>query len=170
MRELGWWTGTPVLLAFRDRVANFAFLSLFERRIKLLTGGGNVHRRVAAELISLQRHCGMSFNAFELEDGKVVPWCEAGAMAVRKWESECRPPPLREEFDRKFQNSEAVKLAASRLRRDWGMAPDDWYVCLHLRDASFYKETAGLGQSHRNTSTDNYRGDRVHRVARWMGG
>jgi putative glycosyltransferase (TIGR04372 family) len=37
------------------------------------------------------------------------------------------------------------------------MAPDDWYVCLHLRDGSFYGEVRGLGQSHRNSDVDNYR-------------
>jgi len=37
------------------------------------------------------------------------------------------------------------------------MTPDDWYVCLHLRDRAFYGESRGLGQSHRNTDVENYR-------------
>jgi len=37
------------------------------------------------------------------------------------------------------------------------MMPDDWYVCLHMRDAAFYGEASGLGQSHRNSDVENYR-------------
>ena len=37
-----------------------------------------------------------------------------------------------------------------RLREQWGMKPDDWYVCLHTRDAAHYFEFQGTGQTHRN--------------------
>jgi len=40
MRELGWWMGEPIVLVSSDRVANFAFLSLFEHRAKLLPVDG----------------------------------------------------------------------------------------------------------------------------------
>lgn len=157
MRELGWWKGTPIMLVNRGRVANFAFLSLFEHRVKLLSVGANLPHKIAEELVSLQRYCGMSFNAFEMPDGSIVPWSEAGALVIRQWEEEGRQPPLRIEFDRKFGTSETLSTTLDQARHNWGMAPDDWYVCLHLRDAAFYGEARGFGQSHRNSDVENYR-------------
>jgi putative glycosyltransferase (TIGR04372 family) len=157
MRELGWWKGEPIVLVSSSRVANFAFLSLFEHRAKLLSVGGRVPRAIARELFSLQRYRGMSFNAFEMSDGTVVQWSEAAALAIRQWDEEGRPPPLRVEFDRKYGSSEALARTLDRARGSWGMTPDDWYVCLHLRDRAFYGESRGLGQSHRNTDVENYR-------------
>jgi putative glycosyltransferase (TIGR04372 family) len=157
MRELGWWKGEPVVLVSSGRVANFAFLSLFEHRAKLLSVGGSVSGKIARELSSLQRYCGMSFNAFEMPDGTVVQWSEAAALAIRQWDEEGRQPPLRAEFDRKFASSETSTATLDQARHSWGMAPDDWYVCLHLRDGGFYGEAKGRGQSHRNSGVENYR-------------
>ena len=157
MRELGWWKGDPVVLVNSDRVANLAFLSLFARRAKLLSVGRSVPSDIARELISLQRYCGLSFNAFEMPDGTVVQWSEAAALALRQWDQEGRQPPLRAEFDRKFSASPPLVSTLAQARHDWGMKPDDWYVCLHLRDGSFYGEARGAGQSHRNTNVENYR-------------
>ena len=36
------------------------------------------------------------------------------------------------------------------------MKPDDWYVCLHMRDAARYGEQEGLGQTHRNADFKSY--------------
>jgi putative glycosyltransferase (TIGR04372 family) len=157
MRELGWWKGESIVLVNAGKVANLAFLSLFERRVNLLSVGGSLPLDIARELFSLQRYCGMSFNAFEMPDGTVVQWSEAAALALRQWDEEGRTPPLRAEFDRKFQSSETLAITLDQARRSWGMAPDDWYVCLHLRDGSFYGEARGLGQSHRNSDVENYR-------------
>src|SRR6202000_358440 len=126
MRELGWWKGEPVLLADPKRIANFGFLALFEHRAKLLSVGEKIPRKIAGELVSLQRYYGMSFNAFEMPDGKVVPWSEAGALAIRQWDDENRQPPLRAEFDRKFESCEPLATTLDQARRSWGMAPNDW--------------------------------------------
>jgi putative glycosyltransferase (TIGR04372 family) len=157
MRELGWWTGEPIVLVTSGKVANYAFLSLFESRAKLLSVGGRLPRSIARELFSLQRYCGMSFNAFEMPDGAIVQWSEAAALAIRQWDEEGRQPPLRIEFDRKFESTESLATTFHRARHDWRMKPDDWYVCLHLRDAAFYGEAAGLGQSHRNAALEHYK-------------
>jgi putative glycosyltransferase (TIGR04372 family) len=157
MRELGWWKGEPIVLVSSDRVANSAFLSLFEHHVRLLQLDSGVPHDIARELSSLQRYYGMSFNAFEMPDGMVVQWSEAAASAIRQWDEEGRQPPLRVEFDRRFASSEALTATLEEARRSWGMTPDDWYVCLHLRDGSFYGEARGLGQSHRNSDIENYR-------------
>jgi putative glycosyltransferase (TIGR04372 family) len=157
MRDLGWWEGEPIVLVKSGKVANLEFLSLFEDRVKLLSVESSVPHSIARELFSLQRYCGLSFNAFEMPDGAVVQWSEAAALAIHQWDEEGRPPPLRVVFDRKFQSSETLATILDRARRSWGMMPDDWYVCLHLRDGAFYGEAKGVGQSHRNSKFENYR-------------
>src|SRR5579872_166217 len=98
----------------------------------------------------------MNFNAFRLPDGTVVPWQEAGALAIAQWEREDRGHPLREEYDRIHGSSRPVAENFQRLREHFGMKTDDWYVCLHTRDASHYLELEGTGQSHRNSPIEAY--------------
>lgn len=157
MRDLGWWSGTPILLVSHNRVANFAFLSLVAGRVKALSVGRTIPVDVAKELVSLQRYYGASFNAIEMPDGTVTQWSEAAAAAHVQWEAENRPPPLRAEYDNRLKSNETLAATVNRARSEWGMAPDDWYVCLHLRDAAYYGEINGFGQTHRNSSAESYR-------------
>jgi putative glycosyltransferase (TIGR04372 family) len=150
MRELGWWSGRPVMVMRRELIANSAFFELFEGFAKVVVVGETVSERIAGELLSLQRWCGLNFNAFRLPDGRVVPWQDAGALAIQQWEREGRGHPLRDVYDRRFEGSDPASGAFQRLRERWGMRPDDWYVCLHTRDAAHYFEFAGTGQTHRN--------------------
>jgi len=150
MRELGWWSGRPVLVVRRELIANRAFFKLFEGFAKVVVVGETTSERCAEELLSLQRWCGMNFNAFRLPDGRVVPWQDAGALAIEQWEREGRGHPLRDAYDRLLDGSEPASGAFQRLRELWGMKPNDWYVCLHTRDAAHYFEFAGTGQTHRN--------------------
>lgn len=100
MRELGWWSGKAVMVVRRELIANKAFFSLLEGFGKIMVVGETVPERIADELLSLQRWYGLNFNAFRLPDGSVVPWQEAGALAIAQWEKEGRNSPLREEYDR----------------------------------------------------------------------
>ncbi len=156
MRELGWWSGKAVMVVRRELIANRAFFTLLEGFGKIVVVGETVPERIADELLSLQRWCGLNFNAFRLPDGSVVPWQEAGALAIAQWEKEGRNSPLREEYDRVFSSREDVHLAFELARREWGMKPTDWYVCLHVRDAAHYLELSGTGQTHRNSPLEDY--------------
>jgi putative glycosyltransferase (TIGR04372 family) len=155
MRDLGWWTGKPLIVARPNLVANAAFLRLFEGFGKLLII--NDTDPVGDEALSLQRWYGLNFNVFQLPSGEFVPWQEAGALAIEQWERESRGDPLREQYDEVFGNFPEVAAAFAHIREDWGMKPDDWYVCLHTRDASHYFELSGTGQTHRNSPVDDYR-------------
>ncbi len=156
MRELGWWSGKPLMVVRPSLVANAAFFRLFESFAKLLVIREPGQDSLAEELLSLQRWYGLNFNAFRLPDGKVVAWQEAGALAIAQWEKEGRGHPLRDEYDRIFGTSHDVNAAFQLIRKKWGMKPNDWYVCLHTRDASHYFELAGTGQSHRNSPIESY--------------
>jgi putative glycosyltransferase (TIGR04372 family) len=156
MRELGWWLGKPLIVTGRGLIANGAFFRLFERFGKVLVIGETISDLVAEELLSLQRWCGLNFNAFRLPSGEVVAWQEAGALAIAQWEREGRSHPLRDEYDRIYGSSVEAVGSMRRLRQAFGMKPDDWYVCLHTRDASHYFEFAGTGQTHRNSPIESY--------------
>jgi putative glycosyltransferase (TIGR04372 family) len=155
MRELGWWSGKPLMVVRSGLIANAAFFRLFERFGKVLVIQEDA-TDLGEELLSLQRWCGLNFNAFRLRGGKVVAWQEAGALAVEQWEREGRGYPLRQEYDRIFGPSKDINVAFQRMRERWQMKPDDWYVCLHTRDASYYFELAGTGQTHRNSPIEAY--------------
>jgi putative glycosyltransferase (TIGR04372 family) len=75
-----------------------------------------------------------------------------------EWEREGRGFPVREEFDRIY-GADAMLLADyAAFRNKWGMQPDDWFVCLHMRDATHYNEFPGSGQAHRNADAEEYLG------------
>jgi putative glycosyltransferase (TIGR04372 family) len=156
MRELGWWSGRPLVVTRSGLIANQAFFRLFERFGKVLVTGENVSELVAEELLSLQRWCGMNFNAFRLPNGEVVAWQEAGALAIAQWEREGRGHPLRNAYDCIYGSSAEAAGNMRPFRENFGMKPDDWYVCLHTRDASHYFELSGTGQTHRNSPIESY--------------
>ncbi|MGJ4906702.1 TIGR04372 family glycosyltransferase [Bradyrhizobium sp. HKCCYLRH2060] len=156
MRELGWWSGKPLMVVRLNLVANKPFIRLFERFADIVVIGETVSEAVGEELLSLQRWYGMNFNVFRLPNGEVVPWQDAGALAITQWELEGRGHPLRDEYDRIYGAKLQVQHDFWRMRKAWGMKPDDWYVCLHTRDASHYSETDGTGQTHRNSPIGTY--------------
>jgi putative glycosyltransferase (TIGR04372 family) len=156
MREMGWWHGAPLLLAYKDRIANKPFLSLFSEICPTLTLGENVTSDVWHELFSLTPFLGVSHQAFAFEDGRAMYWNEVGAMAVHDWEAQGKGFPLRDIYDRRLARDDQAESVFEGLRKKWGMAPTDWHVCLHMRDAKARGETEGAGESIRNTSVENY--------------
>ncbi|SMX57192.1 conserved protein of unknown function [Bradyrhizobium sp. ORS 285] len=156
MRELGWWSGRPLIVVRPDVVANRAFFRLFEGFADIVVIGQTISHAVGEELLSLQRWYGMNFNVFQLPNGDIVPWQEAGARAVVQWEQDGRRHPLRDAYDRVYGADPKVQDDYRRMREAWGMKPDDWFVCLHTRDGSHYSEIDGTGQTHRNAPIETY--------------
>jgi putative glycosyltransferase (TIGR04372 family) len=156
MREMGWWKGSPLLLAYKDRIANKPFLSLFSQICPTLTLGENVSDDVWHELAGLTPFLGESHQAFAFEDGRAMYWNDAGGAAVNRWDAEGRGFPLRDIYDHRLLSDESPETILADLRKKWGMAPEDWYVCLHMRDASTRGDTVGAGESIRNTTFENY--------------
>ncbi|WP_315798949.1 MULTISPECIES: TIGR04372 family glycosyltransferase [unclassified Bradyrhizobium] len=165
MRDLGWWSGRPLIVVRPNCVANRAFLRLFERFADIVVIGETISHALGEELLSLQRWYGMNFNVFRLPNGDVVPWQEAGALAILQWERDGRGHPLRDEYDRIYEAAPKLQDDYRRMRESWGMKPDDWYVCLHTRDGSHYSEVDGTGQTHRNAPIETYL-DAIHAVTR----
>jgi putative glycosyltransferase (TIGR04372 family) len=156
MRQMGWWSGSPIVLAYSSRIANPTFLSLFEDICPVLILGENVSSAVWHELASLIPFLGVSHQIFQFNDGRSMYWNDAGGMAVAKWDAEDRGYPLREIYDRRMAAGDEVVEEFAVLKRQWGMSPNDWHVCLHMRDAGARGEKDGVGESIRNTSLDSY--------------
>ena len=156
MRQMGWWSGSPILLALNHRIANRTFLSLFEDICPILIRGENVSSAVWHELASLIPFLGVSHQIFQLKDGRSMYWNDAGGMAVAEWEAEDRGHPLREIYDRRIAANDGVVEKFEALKRKWRMSPNDWHVCLHMRDGGARGEKEGFGESIRNTTVESY--------------
>lgn len=156
MRTLGWWDGDLISMGRAGRIANRPCLELFRRFGAVAVELENVTSGTFRELISLQRYRGLAFNAWEHADGRVVPWQEAGAEAMIEWEARGLGHPLRDAYDHELENNPHIARHFERARAAWGMEPNDWFVCLHMRDAGYYREAAGTGQTHRNAKFGTY--------------
>ncbi|WP_316228869.1 TIGR04372 family glycosyltransferase [Bradyrhizobium sp. SZCCHNR1070] len=156
MREMGWWKGSPLLLAYKDRIANKPFLSLFTDICPTLTLDENVSAGVWHELASLTPFIGVSHQAFAFEDGRAMYWNDAGSLALQQWERAGRGFPLRNIYDRRLLSDGRAEQIYQDLRRKWGMTDSDWFVCLHVRDAKTRNDTEGSGESIRNASLETY--------------
>ena len=156
MRKMGWWKGQPILLAYKERIANKTFLSLFSEICPTLTLGEDVSPGVWFELASLTPFLGDSHQAFQFEDGRTMYWNDAGAMALQQWERDDKGFPLRDIYDARMRADDRTEMLYQALREKWGLAPDDWFVCLHMRDAEARGETLGVGESIRSATMGNY--------------
>jgi putative glycosyltransferase (TIGR04372 family) len=81
-------------------------------------------------------------------DGALVHVHRGIARTQKSWHEQDRESLLR----LNFLHAEIL----SRQTAEWGMKPDDWFVCLHVRSAGFYTEQEGTAQHFRNTSIDDY--------------
>ncbi|WP_170323277.1 TIGR04372 family glycosyltransferase [Bradyrhizobium sp. STM 3809] len=166
MRELGWWSGSPLLFTYAEKIANRAFLSSMEDRCPIWILEENISSAVWHEVASLTPFVSVP-HTFKRPDGRSMNWNDAGAMAVAEWERQGRALPLVTAYD----SRPATHLTSERFeraRRKWGIMPGDWYVCLHMRDAATRGNIEGMGESIRNTELQNYL-DAIEHV-RSMGG
>ncbi|MBC7405718.1 MAG: TIGR04372 family glycosyltransferase [Cytophaga sp.] len=157
MRMQGMWEGPLICLARPKSIANRPLLDLFNQFARVVVERETVSQEVFDELISLQRWCGLSFNAWEWPDGSVATWQEAGAFAMQKSNSEERLCSLRVACDDSFNDPTSPISVAPDLSVVLDLSPDQWYVCLHIRDGGYYAEgKENAGQTHRNSNFSDY--------------
>lgn len=158
MKKLGWWKGKVLLLVPNEElIANKVLVSLFSNQCEIAKVNFNINETLMAELFSLQRYCGLSFNAWKTNDHKIVAWQQAGAKMLQSWDAKENGLTLRDAFDDYCVNNSAqINEQVQMFKEKCGMKPNDWFVCLHVRDAGFYGEMAGCGQTHRNANIESY--------------
>ena len=139
LRELGWWSGKAVMVIASRTDRQQGFLHAAAGGFRQDSGGGRDGARhyCANQLVCLQRWCGLNFNAFRLPDGRVGVSMAGGRRARDRAIGKGSPQLTAARRIRSgLQLARTPHLAFELARREWGMKPTDWYVCLHVRDAA----------------------------------
>lgn len=132
-----------VLLAPEAKVSNEVFLAYWESYFTIVRDDDLV-----LELFPYQRMLGDNFMARPGDAGIAEPWTRAAARAQIAWAEQNRPPLLSVTTD--DQDNGQRMLAAL------GIPDGAWYVGLHVREATYYQETAGGMSEHRNAAIEDY--------------
>lgn len=156
MGEMGWWPEKPVLVTYPYRVANGFFLKLLEKRCPTFILGQNTPAPIWHELASLIPFLEGPWHTIKIPSGESMYWNDAGARGLAEWDAQNRGYPMREAFDAHIAQDAAMMARFEKFRRDHGMLPSDWYVCLHMRDSQARGDVEGKGESVRNTEIGNY--------------
>ncbi|MGJ4947760.1 TIGR04372 family glycosyltransferase [Bradyrhizobium sp. HKCCYLS20291] len=156
MREMGWWKGAPLLATYSGRIANRPFLSLLQERCPVVVLEEGLKPEVWVELCGLTKYFGVSHQIWGTEERPAGYWNDWGAVALKEWSDRGLGYPMRDAYDRQFQTSDEAMSSFDAMRQHFGMTQDDWYVCLHMRDANTRGEKEGRGETVRNASLANY--------------
>ena len=143
-----WCKGSPVLLAYKERIANKTFLSLFEKLCPTLTLGENVPEGAWFELASLAPFIWDSHQAFEFQDGRTMYGMNADAMSPQQWEREGSGFQLRDVYDEKMRSDDRAETLYQSLqeKRALSLATCSWaFKCTGHAEARC--ETLGAGVS-----------------------
>jgi putative glycosyltransferase (TIGR04372 family) len=162
MREMGWWAGAPLLATYRGKIANRPFLSLLEERCPTIVLEEGLSSDVWVELCALTKYFGVSHQVWGNGERPMGYWNDWGGAALQEWTAQGRGYPVRDAYDRKFQDSDQARTAMAKMRKHFGMADSDRYVCLHMRDANTRGEKEGVGETVRNAGFANYLGAVKH--------
>lgn len=148
-RQLGWRRNErPIVIPAPQarKPANACALGYLSRHLPIVHG-----RWLYPFLFTLATHPtlgGTLYGDLPLEDGRVLEQY-LFAMAVQKhWEDEQRPPLLH--LDARHRER------GLRILRRFGITPDDWFVCLHVREAGFLREPPTSGHRHLNAAVETY--------------
>lgn len=156
MREMGWWKGSPLMFTYDRRIANRVFLSLFAPQCPTVILGETITPELLAEICALQPYFGVSHQAWCDDDGNACYWNDAGSRALKQWQDMGLGYPLRDVYDRTYRLADETQAAFQSFREAFGMKPGDWFVCLHMREASARGEINGVGETVRNAELEDY--------------
>ena len=134
-----------VLLAPESEIINRVFLDYWKDHIKIVTDPLEIARLAALEPVY---SVNWSWIMPHGTDGGVELVHVALSRIEKQWHQEKREPLLRLE-------STHLELVRNQ-QMAWGMADDDWFICLHVRSAGFYAEGMGTAQDFRNTPIEDY--------------
>lgn len=143
------WRGpvSGVFLSYPDqrRVANPCYLTYWRRYVRVVTNP--LVYRIAFRVSQLP---GMQYpvRAVTLPDGEEVLVDRALVATHPQWEEREQRPLLHLERDHERRGRETLE----RL----GLGPDDWFVAVHAREATFFHEPADSPERHRNARIDTY--------------
>jgi putative glycosyltransferase (TIGR04372 family) len=156
MRDMGWWTGAPLLATYGGKIANRPFLSLLEERCPVVVLEEGLDQDAWVELCALAKYFGVSHQVWGTDQRPMGYWNDWGSVALQEWTAHGRGYPMLDAYDRRFQHGDEAQTAMANMRKHFGMTASDRYVCLHMRDANTRGEKAGVGETVRNAGFANY--------------
>jgi putative glycosyltransferase (TIGR04372 family) len=107
------------------------------------------------DLASLIRSHGLPYHVFQPPGSPFVRWHEAAAMAMHR-HPELESWNLAAAFDADFAADIDLQQQFSAAMAAWGIRPDDWYVCLHVRELGYHSAAVDSGHGNRNSDLANY--------------
>jgi putative glycosyltransferase (TIGR04372 family) len=155
MRRLGWWNGTAIVLAPNERVANSRFMSLVCAQPDVIVVREDRDCRLMRDLMSLIHSHGLPYHVFRPPGSRFVRWHEAAALAMHR-HPELESWSLAPGLDAEFAGDVALKQQLKSALATWGIGPDDWYVCLHVRELGYHSAAVDSGHGNRNSDLTNY--------------
>jgi putative glycosyltransferase (TIGR04372 family) len=113
------------------------------------------HVRIVSDRDQIRHYCekhefdNIPLDYYEMPDGRAYERAIAYVLIQRQWEEGGRPPLLR--------ISSSHDEAGRQRLREFGVPRDAWFICLHVREASYFKETdSGSQNSNRNANIEDY--------------
>ncbi|MBE9116865.1 TIGR04372 family glycosyltransferase [Lusitaniella coriacea LEGE 07157] len=132
-----------ILLTPPNQIVNSCLLDYWKSYIDVVSEPAVIQQLSFLKDCSEDVLAGVTFS-----DGRTLPYFEAWAIIQKQWEAENRHPLL--------------SLSESHRERGWqaletlGVPRDAWFVCLHVREPGFHKDSKGLYQTFRNANIDTY--------------
>lgn len=143
IRELGWHEKHRIImLAPPDKVANRCYLNYWKKFVEIVDDSEELQR-----LSREATYLGDSLYSMFIR-GQPHFYAHAIALAHREWERENRPPLL--------------ALEPEHVERGWdalgrlGVPRDAWFVCLHIRESGFWKESHDPANKTRDANILDY--------------
>jgi putative glycosyltransferase (TIGR04372 family) len=136
-----------LLLAPEGQIVNRVFLDYWSDYITIITDAKQLEQLAGVEpALTVNWNWVLPRPGGTADD---LEYVHRGLARIhRQWRQDQRPPLLR------LKAEHAAALA--RQKRAWGLAEDDWFICLHVRAAGFYKEEPGTSDAFRNTPVEDY--------------
>jgi putative glycosyltransferase (TIGR04372 family) len=132
-----------VVLAPESKISNRAYLDYWNEYFTIVYDD-----ELVADLFPYQRKIGDNFMAYPGKGGTAEPWTRAAARAQIAWAEQGRDPLL------------SISAHDMQIGREvlaaLGVPADAWYVGLHVREGSYYGESAGGMSMHRNAQIEDY--------------
>jgi putative glycosyltransferase (TIGR04372 family) len=148
-RELGWrGRERPIVIPAPPprRPANFCVITYLRRHAPIVA-----NRWLYPFLFLCSRDPetgGTLYGQLALADGRLVDQYLFGMAVEKQWEDKKRPPLLRLDAEHRDRGR--------RLLRDLGLSPEDWFVCLHVREPGFLREPPTSPHRHLNADIGTY--------------
>jgi len=144
MQKLGWQPPhVTLLLAPRDRVVNASYLDCWRPHVTVVQEPEAIER-----LMPLADRLAFNSVYIRMPDGRTLSKNRVFFAVQEEWQRQGRGPLL----DLGCRHAERGRAAL----RECGMPDDAWFVCVHVRESGYMRESPGSSEATRNADIRSY--------------